>query len=546
MFGRNINQSGDKIDPALAAALQKQGIGIAQTRIAKPVVDRSIRIEQAKREVAHGANTTRVVGDWTRYLANEEIERDGELTSAALHFDAPQWPSVVREVFSDLYAAPGDGLIAEDDQGDSVSSWVASAVETITHVPEWIDLRARTQGDEWASGLAVNAVSKRMATELENIVPGSDLRAAHDRLQTMIDLLDEAQAVEDGGGAPVPEKLRQLVDDAKANAGVAAQDDGRAATAIEQKKRSIQSIASAVAREVVAQIDTVKSAMRSLGAGSMAGRGLRVNAPAKQMHERLRKNPKLARVAALAGRLKAEAAKKQATKTQYAREEVTSITVGGDVARLVPSELTYLGDELTELILLRKLTERAALEYELTGTEQATQGPIILAVDESGSMRGRRDEWAKSVAITLMDIASKQKREFALIHFDSRVTRVDRPDVRAGLKLEVIESMVEHFSGGGTDISKAMKCAVDIVAKAKESNAKLAKADLVIVSDGEDHSLEYAAWLVGAAKELGMAIHGIAIQDSFSGKLLEACSTYTEISDADFAREGAIDTVLSI
>jgi hypothetical protein len=340
MFGNNINQSGEKIDPALAAALEKQGLSIPKARIAKPVVDRSIRIEQAKREVAHGANTTRAVGDWTRYLANEEIERDGELTSAALHFDAPQWPSVVREVFSDLYQAPGDAVLDADQQPIDASVWVASAVDAITHVPEWIDLRARTQGDEWASGLAVNAVSKRMADQLESIVPGSDLRAAHDQLQTMLDLLEEAQKVETGGGAPVPEKLKQLVADAQANAAATAKDDMTAGAAITRKKHAIQAIASMVAKEVVAQIDTVKSAMRSLGAGSMAGRGLRVNAPAKQLHERLRKNPKLARVAALAGRLKAEAAKKQATKTQYAREEVTSITVGSDVARLVPSELT--------------------------------------------------------------------------------------------------------------------------------------------------------------------------------------------------------------
>jgi uncharacterized protein with von Willebrand factor type A (vWA) domain len=126
------------------------------------------------------------------------------------------------------------------------------------------------------------------------------------------------------------------------------------------------------------------------------------------------------------------------------------------------------------------------------------------------------------------------------------VSRVDQPDVRAGLKLEDIEVMIGHFSGGGTEIACAVRRAIDIVAKAKDANEKLAKADLVIVSDGQDSSLNHQTVLLSRAKELGMAIHGIAIQESFVGKLLEACSTYTEISEADFAREGAIDAVLAI
>jgi uncharacterized protein with von Willebrand factor type A (vWA) domain len=62
------------------------------------------------------------------------------------------------------------------------------------------------------------------------------------------------------------------------------------------------------------------------------------------------------------------------------------------------------------------------MQYDLIGHETEGQGPIIIAIDESGSMTtdygGMTGEvWSKAVMLALLSIARLQKRDLAVIHF---------------------------------------------------------------------------------------------------------------------------------
>jgi Mg-chelatase subunit ChlD len=57
------------------------------------------------------------------------------------------------------------------------------------------------------------------------------------------------------------------------------------------------------------------------------------------------------------------------------------------------------------------------MQFKLEGKEKEGKGPLIVCIDNSGSMAGEREEWAKGFALGLLTIAKKQKREFCIIHF---------------------------------------------------------------------------------------------------------------------------------
>jgi uncharacterized protein with von Willebrand factor type A (vWA) domain len=77
--------------------------------------------------------------------------------------------------------------------------------------------------------------------------------------------------------------------------------------------------------------------------------------------------------------------------------------------------------DLEDLFYLR-FAERGLMQYDLIGHEPEGQGPIIIAIDESGSMTtdygGMTGEvWSKAVMLALLSIARLQKRDLAVIHF---------------------------------------------------------------------------------------------------------------------------------
>jgi uncharacterized protein with von Willebrand factor type A (vWA) domain len=53
----------------------------------------------------------------------------------------------------------------------------------------------------------------------------------------------------------------------------------------------------------------------------------------------------------------------------------------------------------------------------MIGEASASKGTVIICIDDSGSMSGPREEWAKGVALALTSIAHREKREVYIISF---------------------------------------------------------------------------------------------------------------------------------
>ena len=70
-----------------------------------------------------------------------------------------------------------------------------------------------------------------------------------------------------------------------------------------------------------------------------------------------------------------------------------------------------------ELDTLRRIAERQALCREHHAVEPVGKGPIIVSVDESGSMEGEKAHTAKALALALAWVARRQRRWCGLVAY---------------------------------------------------------------------------------------------------------------------------------
>jgi Mg-chelatase subunit ChlD len=199
------------------------------------------------------------------------------------------------------------------------------------------------------------------------------------------------------------------------------------------------------------------------------------------------------RVARLAGRMHAALSGARAGRVHGIPEEVHSVELGNNIPRLLPTEHAQLMDPDLELPVLVRIIEGRALQYAVRGSSHVSKGPLVMALDESSSMRGYRNEWARAAAIALMRIAFEEKRDVVVIHFS---TSVVVRQIKPGDAGAVVE-MIRHFMGGGTAIGLALANAAEQVRELTKKGQS--GADVVLVTDGEDgrHDSQNAALVTG-------------------------------------------------
>ncbi len=241
-------------------------------------------------------------------------------------------------------------------------------------------------------------------------------------------------------------------------------------------------------------------------------------------------DPRLQRINELAGRMYAILRAAQRKRVLGIPEDVVGVTTGSDVERLVPDELALWacgGGARADLAV--RLEEGRAVHLELEGTEHNKRGPLVIALDESGSMTGDRDIWAKAAMTALAKLAWNDRRPVKVVHF-STATRTHelRPGNYAGLQRAQMT-----FLGGGTAIGRAVTVAAQEVEAWQRHGVK--GADVVLVSDGVDNP-EGMSGALERFRASGVRLFGVAVECSFSGTLREACAEYVQL------RGGALGT----
>ncbi|QDU21724.1 hypothetical protein [Urbifossiella limnaea] len=244
-----------------------------------------------------------------------------------------------------------------------------------------------------------------------------------------------------------------------------------------------------------------------LGPGSPGSNDPRAVA---DLFRRVRGDPTLRRICELAGRFRRVAQSKQRVKQTHGLDDVVGVEPGGEVGRLLPVELSRLMVPELELDTLRRIVERQAACREHHAVEPVGKGPVIIAIDESGSMEGEKAHTAKALALALAWVARHQRRWCALVAYsgDSGERLLALPPGR--WDESSLMDWLAAFIGRGSDIDVPVREMPRMYADLK---APPGVTDLVFVTDAKcrlpvEVKNHFLKWKAGAKARLVTLVVG--------------------------------------
>jgi uncharacterized protein with von Willebrand factor type A (vWA) domain len=219
--------------------------------------------------------------------------------------------------------------------------------------------------------------------------------------------------------------------------------------------------------------------------------------------------------------------------------EVRGVKRSGQLARMLASEATMVRHPVLRRLWRARFAEQQLLTYEdaavltqwqwrpdsrarvhaASRDEPLGQGPMLVCLDTSGSMRGAPENVAKACVLQALRTAHAAGRACRLLAFGGAGELVEQELALTPEGLEHLLALMEQSFDGGTDVQTPLERAVALV-----QQGRFALADILIVSDGEfgvtPATLEA---LRKSKKSLGLRIHGILIGDRETIGLLEVC-----------------------
>lgn len=515
--------------------------------------------------------TTGSITDGTQVIAHDGFD------VAAFSEASSSFPRLKRAV-SDITVSTGAALlrdlywsfhkaaprIAPPTQLSPAYEVNEQIIAEVMSTAEWRELREMgAVGDQLASALATIGVGEKALSALS-----AEIIAQINQLEEVAaeadKLFSQAVALDDLAAVAKPRKAASLRAKAE-QARRAAADKQHASAQLrqqldatrEERERKVRQAARRGMAEASAEIEQMNQACKAFAGGYESGYGTGSaglgTTSALSTREKLvlarqvNKSPKLQILAVICGRFTRIALQQQRARVKHPPDEVTAITTGGEIERLLPAEIALLtAPELEDLFYL-KLAERSLMQYDLIGHEPQGQGPIIVALDESDSMTTgcdgvTREVWSKAVMLALLSIARLQRRDFAVFHFsgaqDLKVSLFPKGEAKPA---EVI-ACANFFYGGGTVFEPWMNKALEFV-----DGSQFEKADVICISDGVTNIPQPAQveWKRRRA-ERGMRAYSVLIGTTQGEALLN------DISDVVFCLNDlrddlpALETIFSI
>ncbi len=425
-------------------------------------------------------------------LFGELYEASREIRDLAESGGAPEtFQALLRDFFCAFYkAAPV--LAPEEDVEERHRRLNRPFVERLLGDEKTQVARLWTRLDSLSSGLATLAAGRRVLKEItEKPEPKGSSRRAQDPPLAQEPGKDPPKG-ESGTGGPPPEG--------------GTGDEG--APNEDLLRRTVR----AATGEALEEAEDLHKAL--------AGWGLSpadlLKAPLGERFELARRlrGKDLKRLTDLVGRMRRLAAAKRRRKEKERCDEVHSVTLGGDPARILPAELAAglaSRSPSRRRDFYRRLAEGQILSHELRAEEPSGRGPVVALIDASGSMSGQKMEWAVAVALALVDEAvgrrrGEPKRHSSVLFFNSRLVRevAFEPGERDARKLLEVATV---GAGGGTDYRPALTRAVEIAGSSRHEGA-----DLLLVTDALCRLPERAVEeLESNKRRLGVRLYSVLI-----------------------------------
>lgn len=408
-----------------------------------------------------------------------------------------------------------------------------TVLEELLKVEDYHKLHDYCMGDPVATGLSV----AQLEPDLEVIFDKLD--KAKDAASNIEEMLTEIEGLSDRIDEVLTEGQEQEVTDGDQ-------------PSVEEMQASIESLMEAIAQEqeqlqnnVLSNLTDIQNSLKSgvreanesnealsdfESWGMVPGGVAKLNGKARLELAKKLRSPYFKKMAQVIGRMQQLAMSEQYNPTNYSVDEIHKVTLGNDIARMIPAELLYL-EEDDDLFLewTRRFTERSLMVNDMKGKERVQRGGICVLLDTSTSMHGDRSIWAKGIALALLRIAKAQKRKMDVVefagptnyahfafdtssdNFSYRMTYDGQTIVREGP--EAVMSYAEFGLTGGTCFFTPLSKGLDIL-KAEYDQTGRTQSDMVMLTDGQAAlTTDFLAKFKGVQEQLHFKVFGIAIGD---------------------------------
>jgi uncharacterized protein with von Willebrand factor type A (vWA) domain len=448
-----------------------------------------------------------------------------EARERAPEYDA--WADLTRDVFYS-YHHPDTPKVRKPGEVDPAVALHSKIMSRVVTEDSHAKTRNVTRDDPATAAMATMGFIHRLKDVLENELIDQARQSqqfeqqrdsAEDAQQELNDLRDEARELHQDG-QPIPQELVEQIKQAveQRNAAQEAAAQTAADSPLPMSKAAADAIAQAV--EAAAEAATAASGIPSFG-GGFGGDEPRYESPeqALDIADRWSNDETLKAVAELYGRMSPEVTALRAKRVIGGADEIVDLKFGDDLKRLAPMELASFADDDYEDDFYMRFLSSELLVYDTVGDENVAKGPMGLLVDESYSMHGGRNVLAKAIALCMLNVARREKRDFFYVGFSDINRQTGEPAItihmfkaNEPMDAEAVVDMCSHFFGGGTTPILAVQSGAHIMDTVREFK----KADLVMVTDGEATFGTEDKILRDRLEGKGVRFHGIGIPRVFN------------------------------
>ena len=194
-----------------------------------------------------------------------------------------------------------------------------------------------------------------------------------------------------------------------------------------------------------------------------------------------------------------------------AKSDITGITIGDNLSSLLPSETALLSCPATQPTFYHNYVEKRLQIFASASSGNAPvthqDGPVIICLDTSGSMRGEKVEIACNLTMTITIIAQRRKRDVLVVkysdwHFLLKVTKLSR-------QREDLEKFLSSYQGCGNAENELFRWLFkDILPNEKAFDT----ADILCITDfGWEPLNDYTIKLIESFKRKGMIFYGLNV-----------------------------------
>lgn len=305
--------------------------------------------------------------------------------------------------------------------------------------------------------------------------------------------------------------------------------------------RRIESVGKAL-EEAVGEVESAYEAARGFGESPHSDGKLDPKRVARAF-KAIKDNASLRRIFDMGGRFRRYAMAIQKSKIKHGYDDMVGIRLHDSIPHMITSELAKLADVDLELDLCKRLVDKQVLCREYHGEDKIGLGPIVVIVDESGSMSGRKVEQAKGLALGMGWVALHQKRWISFIGYSGGMGGNILTFAPGKWDQTLLIEWLCHFFDGGSDLDVPIE---ELPSEYwKQINPPKGKTDVLFVTDAicQMSRVQKRAFVEWKQREQ-VKCYGLIIE-SQPGHLDDICELTYVVNEISLEEDG-VKEVLAI